>query len=94
MIWRLKNERILALQNELEDRTNWALRMSQEIAEKDARILALQSELDDRTAWAFRLRDEIEQKDQFILKLQAELQRTENLLRDFQARLSGAKGVS
>ena len=67
-------QRILELQDELEDRTKWALRLNQEVAQKDVRILELQNELEDRTKWALRLNQEVAQKDARILALQSEFE--------------------
>jgi DNA repair exonuclease SbcCD ATPase subunit len=79
---RLEEPRMVALEEELKKRTEWALQLRDELATKDAYIEKLQSEFEERTEWALKLRDEVEDRDRRILKLQDELEeRTDWALR-------------
>jgi hypothetical protein len=61
------------LQLEFTERTEWALRLKKEAAEKTRRIHELQKELSDRTGWALGLGEDVARKDARILDLQQEL---------------------
>ncbi|MGH8092747.1 MAG: sulfotransferase [Chthoniobacterales bacterium] len=61
-----------SLHKEFESRTQWALQLSKEIAEKNQQILRLQADHDERTQWALHLNEEVAEKGQQILRLQAD----------------------
>jgi len=70
----LENYRSLKkLQREFDERTEWALKLRDEVKAKDARIMELQREFDERTEWALKLRDEVKAKDEEIQRLLAKL---------------------
>ena len=60
------------LQNEFDDRTKWALRLRDEVEQKDKRILELQGEVAERTKWALELREEVARQEKVIVQLRAE----------------------
>ena len=75
---KLVEPRIAALKDELEEQTEWALKLRNELEKKDAYINKLQREFEERTEWALRLREEIEDKDRRIVELRDEFdERTE-----------------
>ena len=56
---KVEEPRIIQLQRELEERTDWALRLDKEVKQRDQRIAQLQSELEERTDWALQLEEEL-----------------------------------
>jgi len=70
---KLEEPRVAALENELEERTEWAFRLRDEIEEKDRYIEKLQREFEGRTEWAFKLQEEVEDRDRLVVELQDEL---------------------
>ena len=62
-----KGQRIIELQDELEGRTTWALKLQDELKDdlekRDEHLRKLQEEFEERTEWALQLRDEVEEKD-------------------------------
>ncbi len=74
----LVEPRIAALKDELEDRTEWALQLRDELKRKDAYINKLQREFEERTEWALSLREAVEDRDRRIVELHDEFEeRTE-----------------
>jgi hypothetical protein len=71
------SDRILELQKEVEERSAWALKLDEELAEKNGRILELQNEVEDRSAWALKLASESAAKDRRIEELKARAKRAE-----------------
>jgi predicted nucleic acid-binding Zn-ribbon protein len=64
----------LELNRQMQERTEWAMRLDARIQELDARIQALEGELLERTDWAKRLSVELSEKDLRIVSLQAEFE--------------------
>jgi SAM-dependent methyltransferase len=64
----------LQLNQQMQERTEWAQRLEQRIQALDARIEELQQELQTRTEWAERLNLEVAGRDQQLAKLQAEFE--------------------
>jgi ubiquinone/menaquinone biosynthesis C-methylase UbiE len=69
----------LELNRQVQERTEWAMRLDERIKELDARLLAfqqqhelLEQELRERGAWAQRLSAELSERDQRITALQKE----------------------
>lgn len=58
-----------SLEQRLEERTRWAIRMDADLAERDARLTALQQEFDERTAWALSMQEELMQLHGEITRL-------------------------
>ncbi len=48
-------KRLLELQTEFDDRTEWALKLDRQLDQTGQRLLKLQAEFDDRTEWALEL---------------------------------------
>ncbi len=68
-----RDERIQELQEDLDEKNVWALRLDEEAEIKDKKIRELQKELDEKSVWALRLDEEAEIKDKKIRELQKEL---------------------
>jgi len=71
---KVEEPRVIQLQRELEERTDWALRLDKEVKQRDQRIAQLQREFEERTDWALRLDKGVKQRDQRIAQLQRELE--------------------
>lgn len=56
---KVEEPRVIQLQRELEERTDWALRLDKEVKQRDQRIAQLQRELEERTDWALQLEKEL-----------------------------------
>ncbi len=73
------NSKVLKLQKEYDEQTQWAMRLDLQIKEREARILELQEQfrelerdLQEKAVWALRLTEQMAQKDKRILTLQSE----------------------
>ncbi len=66
--------RIRELQNELEERAQWARGLENESSRRGQRVVELQGELEEHTRWAKRLESESTEHGHRVLELQAELQ--------------------
>jgi len=79
---KVEEPRVIQLQSELEERTDWALWLEGRVQEQDQYIERLQKQFEERTDWALRLDKEIGQRDGRIAQLQGEFEeRTDWALR-------------
>ena len=76
-----RESKIIQLQNEYDERTQWCLRLDETVQARDTTILDLQeqfeelrNELEERNQWARQVSQENEQKDQRILQLQKDFE--------------------
>ena len=53
------DEKVLSMQEEFEERSAWANRVSEELRDRDAQLLKLQKEFEERTQWALSLSAEL-----------------------------------
>ena len=75
---KLEEPLVAVLENELEERTEWAFQLRDEVDKRDEYIRRLQAEFEERTEWVFKLREEVEGRDRRIVELQDGLkERTE-----------------
>ena len=65
--------RIGALEQEIAERTAWALRLDKELAEQTPWASGLDRELEERTAWAMRLERQLEEQTRLTARLQKEI---------------------
>lgn len=95
-----KDEKILQLQEDYEERTQWAKKLDAEVIDRDRLITALQGEVEEKAAWGIKQKEEIQSRDdtirelqrefdertQWALQLNAELKTCQSQLNDIQTR--------
>jgi len=69
-----KDAKILQLQKEYEERTEWAKKLDDAVSKRDRQIFALQADIEEKTTWAIRQGEEIQSRDQSIRSLQQEFE--------------------
>ena len=83
-----KGPTVQELRADLEDKTNWAKKLDEELSQRDQTITKLQADLEDKTNWAKKLDEELSQRDQTITKLQADLEDKTNWAKKLDEELS------
>jgi hypothetical protein len=64
MAERSRDQRLVALQKDLDERSAWA-------ADRDERLVALQKEFDERSAWALQLREQLVERDRELTAIKS-----------------------
>ncbi|MGD0281179.1 MAG: hypothetical protein ABSB95_02310, partial [Dissulfurispiraceae bacterium] len=63
---------LLEKEQQLQERTAWALKLERERKERDDRLGTLQREFEERTEWALKLEKELKEQTEWALKLEKE----------------------
>jgi len=68
------NAQANALRAEVDEKAQWALRLIEELKQRDATIRQLQNDFEERTQWASRLDKELKERDETLLQLQKDFE--------------------